>query len=88
MACVLFLNKLFFKNYMPGAGGVVQMVKCLPRRCEALSSNPSTAKKKKIYMPVILALRRGRQEYCEFEATLVYIARSCLQQQMSVCVYW
>jgi hypothetical protein len=29
-----------------GAGGVAQAVKCLPRKCEALNLNPSTAKKK------------------------------------------
>jgi hypothetical protein len=29
------------------ADGVVQVVECLPSKYEALSSNPSTAKKKK-----------------------------------------
>jgi hypothetical protein len=29
------------------AGGVVQVLECLPSKCEALSSNPSTKKKKK-----------------------------------------
>jgi hypothetical protein len=29
------------------AGGVVQVVEYLPSKCEALNSNPSTAKKKK-----------------------------------------
>jgi hypothetical protein len=29
------------------AGEVAQVVKCLPSKCEALSSNPTTAKKKK-----------------------------------------
>jgi hypothetical protein len=27
------------------AGGVAQAVECLPSKCEALNSNPSTAKK-------------------------------------------
>jgi hypothetical protein len=29
------------------AGGMVQVAECLPSKCEAVSSNPSTAKKKK-----------------------------------------
>jgi hypothetical protein len=29
------------------AGGVIHVVECLPSKCEASSSNPSTAKKKK-----------------------------------------
>jgi hypothetical protein len=29
------------------AGGVAQVVACLPSKCESLSSNPSTSKKKK-----------------------------------------
>jgi hypothetical protein len=29
------------------AGGVAQVIECLPSKCEALSSNPSTEKKKK-----------------------------------------
>jgi hypothetical protein len=29
------------------AGGVAQMIECLLSKCEALRSNPSTAKKKK-----------------------------------------
>jgi hypothetical protein len=29
------------------AGGVAQMIACLPSKCEALTSNPSTAKKEK-----------------------------------------
>jgi hypothetical protein len=28
------------------ASGVTQVIECLPSKCEALSSNPSTAKKK------------------------------------------
>jgi hypothetical protein len=31
-------------------GGVAQVVKCLPSKCEALSSNPNTEKKKKVYL--------------------------------------
>jgi hypothetical protein len=30
-----------------GAGGVIQVVEHLPSKCEALSSNPSTKKKRK-----------------------------------------
>jgi hypothetical protein len=30
-----------------GAGGVAQVVECLPSKCKALSSNHSTSKKKK-----------------------------------------
>jgi hypothetical protein len=30
-----------------GAGGVAQVVECLPSQSKALSSNPSNAKKKK-----------------------------------------
>jgi hypothetical protein len=29
------------------AGGVTQVIQCLPNKCEALSSNPSTAKQRK-----------------------------------------
>jgi hypothetical protein len=35
------------KNAKFRAGGVVQVVECLPSKCEALSLNPSTEKKKK-----------------------------------------
>jgi hypothetical protein len=38
---------------MKGAGGAAQVAGCLPSKCEALSSNPSPAKrkeKKKIVM--------------------------------------
>jgi hypothetical protein len=31
------------------AGGVAQVVECLPNKHEALSSNPSTEKKKKVF---------------------------------------
>jgi hypothetical protein len=30
------------------AGGVTQVVQCLPSKCKALSSNPKTTKKRKI----------------------------------------
>jgi hypothetical protein len=58
---------------------VVQVVECLPSKCEALNSNPSTAKLKKKKcvgrggIPLILVLRRLRQEDSKFEASLVYI---------------
>jgi hypothetical protein len=41
------------------AGGLVQEVEHLPRKCEALSSNPSTAKKKKIIELVKIPLYRS-----------------------------
>jgi hypothetical protein len=37
----------FLKKQLLWAGGVAQVVECLPRKCEVLSSDPSTAKKKK-----------------------------------------
>jgi hypothetical protein len=40
----IFYGKKFFKNR---AGGVSQAVECLSSKHETLSSNPSTAKKKK-----------------------------------------
>jgi hypothetical protein len=36
-----------YKNFNIWAGGVVQVVECLYSKCEALSSNPCTAKKRK-----------------------------------------
>jgi hypothetical protein len=41
--CFLVLQSLFCFNSW--TGNVVQMVELLPSNCEALSSNPSTAKK-------------------------------------------
>jgi hypothetical protein len=41
--CTFSRNQKFF----PGAGRVTQVVKCLPNKLEALSSNPNTATKKK-----------------------------------------
>jgi hypothetical protein len=41
----LFLLKLYF-----GAGKVAQVVECLPRNFEVLSSNLSADKKKKLYL--------------------------------------
>jgi hypothetical protein len=40
----------YLKNtqYKKGAGRVTQVVECLPSKCEVLSSNPSTTKKKKM----------------------------------------
>jgi hypothetical protein len=35
------------KNTPFGVGGVTQVIEHLPSKCEALSSNPSTAKKEK-----------------------------------------
>jgi hypothetical protein len=35
------------KKSQKRAGGVAQVVELLPSKCEALSSNPNTAKKKK-----------------------------------------
>jgi hypothetical protein len=34
-----------------------------------------------VHVPVIQALRRLRQEHCEFKASLGYIARSCLKKK-------
>jgi hypothetical protein len=41
------ISRIFFKIHSPRAGGVLQVLQRLPSKCEALSSNPSTAKKKK-----------------------------------------
>jgi hypothetical protein len=35
------------KQTLSATGRMAQVVKCLPRKCEALTSNPSTTKKKK-----------------------------------------
>jgi hypothetical protein len=40
-------NKQKKKNHKTGAGGVAQVVECLPSKHKTLSSNPSTGKKKK-----------------------------------------
>jgi hypothetical protein len=37
---------------VPTAGGVAQVVECLPRKCKALSSKPSIKKKKKKGAPI------------------------------------
>jgi hypothetical protein len=36
-----------YKKGSLGAGGVAQVVECLPSKCEALSSNPGPTKKRK-----------------------------------------
>jgi hypothetical protein len=41
----LYLKKLYLKAQR--AGGMAQMLACLPDKCKVLSSNPGTAKKKK-----------------------------------------
>jgi hypothetical protein len=40
------VKKAFYimKSAVCGVGGVAQVVECQPRKCEALSSNPSTTK--------------------------------------------
>jgi hypothetical protein len=38
-------NKFLKTARAKRAGGVAQVVECLPCKCKALSSNPSTAKK-------------------------------------------
>jgi hypothetical protein len=42
-------NAIVKKNYILRAGRVAQVVQCLPNKYEALSSNPSTIKKKIIF---------------------------------------
>jgi hypothetical protein len=41
-------NKLKEKKGKIGVGGMAQAVEYLPLKCKALSSNPSTAKKKEV----------------------------------------
>jgi hypothetical protein len=66
------------------AGGMVQAVEHLLCNCEALSSNPSTTKKKKKCQAwwqalIIPVLRRLRQGDPKFKASLGYIVRSYLK---------
>jgi hypothetical protein len=49
------------------AGGVAQAVEHLPSKCEALDSNPSTAKKKrkkshKMYLESVLQTQLGKEK--------------------------
>jgi hypothetical protein len=39
------MYKFYNRRFL--AGGVAQVIQCLPNNCEALSSNPITTKKKK-----------------------------------------
>jgi hypothetical protein len=64
---------------------MVQVAEHLPRKCEALSSNPSTAKNKTekpgwtwVAHPVIPAFDRQRQEEGKFKDSLSYTARHTL----------
>jgi hypothetical protein len=52
------LGKQFIRPYLKKkktpqkrAGAVAQVVVCLPSKCEILSSNPNSAKKKKVGTP-------------------------------------
>jgi hypothetical protein len=36
------------------AGGITQVIECMPSKCKALNSNPSTLKKKTVYVVIFL----------------------------------
>jgi hypothetical protein len=40
-------NKIEIKTKIVGAGGVANVVECMPSKCESLGSNPSNTKKDK-----------------------------------------
>jgi hypothetical protein len=70
-----------------GAVRAAQVVKHLPSKLKALSSDPSTKKKKKKSMQGTVrytcypACRRLRQEKHEFETSPSYIRRACLKKK-------
>jgi hypothetical protein len=64
------------------AGGVAQVAECLPSKCEAFSSNSSTAKKPK------QNINPSTRENHEFEASLGYIARPSLKKNKNLNKKW
>jgi hypothetical protein len=57
-----------FNNLYFSAGKVAQVVEHLPSKLKALSSNPSTEKKKKIYIYIHMhVLCFKKQYFCTFD---------------------